>query len=94
MRRKKLERKIETGEMTLAGRRERDQKLGAKNAEAKRDRAKKGEVKDRQKRLKASELLQEASENAANFAANREEARRERRKQSAAGGTPSKRLKL
>mmetsp|Transcript_81237 Transcript_81237/g.230115 ORF Transcript_81237/g.230115 Transcript_81237/m.230115 type:complete len:712 (+) Transcript_81237:136-2271(+) len=94
MRRKKLERKIETGEMTLAGRRERDQKLGAKNEEAKRDRAKKGEVKDRQKRLKASELLQEASENAANFAANREEARRERRKQSAAGGTPSKRLKL
>jgi len=92
-RRKKLDRRVETGEMTLKGRREREEKLSAKNQEAKRENASKGEIKEQKKRLKASELLNQAALNASNHVSRKDEMRKERQKKPV-GAPSSKRLKL
>ncbi|CAJ1403509.1 unnamed protein product [Effrenium voratum] len=73
-RKKSLERKVEAGQMSLKGRRERDQKLQEKNKAAKAEKAAQGEVKDPKKRLKASELLQQAAENSKSDISKKEEA--------------------
>lgn len=92
-RRRDLERKVESGELTLAGMREREQKLKEKNMKAKEERATRGEVKDTKKRVRASELLERAAHNAAMDLAHKGEARRQR-KQRPESTHSSKRLKL
>lgn len=92
-RRKELGRKVEEGEMSLAGKRERDKKLQELNMAAKQEKASKGEVKERHKKLKASELLSQAADNAKNHVSRKDEIRKERNVRPE--GTPSaKRLKL
>mmetsp|Transcript_111909 Transcript_111909/g.311505 ORF Transcript_111909/g.311505 Transcript_111909/m.311505 type:complete len:742 (-) Transcript_111909:47-2272(-) len=93
VRRKALEQRVESGEMTLAGKKERDERLRAKNLEAKRERARKGEVKEHKKRLRASELLNQAALNAASHSTRKDEARHERQKKPV-NAPSSKRLKL
>mmetsp|Transcript_78844 Transcript_78844/g.244660 ORF Transcript_78844/g.244660 Transcript_78844/m.244660 type:complete len:304 (-) Transcript_78844:89-1000(-) len=92
-RRRGLERRVERGELTLGGLRERNEKLADKNLEAKRERAKQGEIREQKKRLKASELLNQAALNAASSTGRKDEARRERQARPA-GAPSSKRLKL
>mmetsp|Transcript_4525 Transcript_4525/g.10545 ORF Transcript_4525/g.10545 Transcript_4525/m.10545 type:complete len:109 (+) Transcript_4525:3-329(+) len=92
-RRKAVEQRVEKGEMSLAGMRERSEKLGEKNKAAKEEKASKGTVREQRKRLRASELLEKAAESAGGHASRREEKRTER--QQRPDGTPSsKRLKL
>lgn len=92
-RKKGLERKVEGGEMSLKDRRDRDQKLQEKNQKVKAEKASKGQVKDKQKRLKASELLAQAAENAKSDTSKKEEVRKQR--EARPENTPSsKRLKL
>eukprot|EP00930_Biecheleria_cincta_P048137 TRINITY_DN3348_c1_g1_i2.p1 TRINITY_DN3348_c1_g1~~TRINITY_DN3348_c1_g1_i2.p1 ORF type:complete len:701 (-),score=230.30 TRINITY_DN3348_c1_g1_i2:135-2237(-) len=92
-RRKELGRKVEEGQMSLAGKRERDKKLQELNMAAKQEKASRGQVKERHKRLKASELLSQAAENAKSDVSRKEEIRKERNARP--DGTPSaKRLKL
>lgn len=92
-RRKELGRKVEEGEMSLAGKRERDKKLQELNMAAKQEKASRGQVKERHKKLKASELLSQAADNAKSDVSRKEEVRKER--DARPDGTPSaKRLKL
>lgn len=94
-RKKKLERKVESGELSLAGMRERSAKLQEKNAEAKREKAKIGTVKDAKKRLRSTELLSQAAQNAASGLTRKEAAREERQKKTTSeGALSSKKLKL
>lgn len=92
MRKKKLEQKVEAGQMSREGLKERTKKLGEKNLEAKRELKNKGVVKDQKVRLRSSQLLAQAAENAKSQTSRKEEARRERQKQAASG--TSKRFKL
>merc|ERR1712050_50752 len=71
-RRKTLERRVESGELSLAGMRERNEKLQEKNAEAKREKANVGTVKDAKKRLRSTELLSQAAQNAASGASRKD----------------------
>merc|ERR1712232_1393147 len=64
-RRKSLEQKVNKGEITLKGLQEREAKLAQKNMEAKQERASQGAIKEAKKRLRASDLLSQAAENAA-----------------------------
>eukprot|EP00931_Biecheleriopsis_adriatica_P072373 TRINITY_DN4660_c0_g2_i1.p1 TRINITY_DN4660_c0_g2~~TRINITY_DN4660_c0_g2_i1.p1 ORF type:complete len:730 (+),score=279.42 TRINITY_DN4660_c0_g2_i1:86-2191(+) len=92
-RKKELQRKVEEGEMSLAGKRERDKKLQEKNKAAKEEKASKGQIKEQTKRLRASELLSQAAENAKSNVSRKDEVRKER--EARPEGTPaSKRLKL
>lgn len=92
-RKKTLERKVEGGEMSLKDRREREEKLEEKNQKAKAEKASKGQVKDQKKRLKASELLAQAAENAKSEISKKEEVKKQR--EARPENTPqSKRLKL
>merc|ERR1712087_1080334 len=63
-RKKALERKVESGQMTLAGLRERSEVLAKANKEAKLEVKKKGEVRDARKKIKGSELMAQASQQA------------------------------
>lgn len=93
-RKHKLEQRVESGELTLAGMRERHEKLSQKNAEAKKAKKEIGAVKDKgKKRLRASELLEQAAKNVLDPMSRKDEVRKER--QVRPDGTPSaKRLKL
>merc|ERR1711862_446142 len=86
--------KVERGELPLAGLRERSRVLSAKNAAEKQEKGKLGALPDApKKRLRASELLQQASENVST-GATRKEAKREQRALTEASTKPSKRFKL
>lgn len=93
MRRKKLEQKVDSGQMTREGLKEREKKLSEKNLEAKEARAKKGAIKDGKKRIRSTELLAQAAKNASSQANRKDEARRERQKRPDDAPT-SKHLKL
>jgi len=92
-RRRALEKKVEAGELTLAGMREREKKLQDKNAAAKREKANVGVARDPKKFLRASQLMEQAAENAKKGLNRKEEMRRERQ-QRPEGAPTSKRLKL
>jgi len=92
-RKKALERKVEEGQMSLGGLRQREKVLAEKNQDAKKEKAAKGEIKDQKKRLRASELLAQAAATVAGGASRKEEARKERQ-QRPEGAPSSKRLKL
>lgn len=90
---KRLQDKVERGEMSLADRRARDAKLQEKNKAAKQEKASRGEVKDAKKRLKASELLSQAAENAKSDLSKKDAVKKQR--EARPENTPaSKRLKL
>ncbi|CAE7533291.1 MPHOSPH10 [Symbiodinium pilosum] len=90
---KRLQDKVESGEMSLAGRRERDAKLQEKNKAAKEEKAARGQVKEQKKRLKASELLSQAAENAKSDISKKDAVKKQR--EARPENTPaSKRLKL
>eukprot|EP00440_Ansanella_granifera_P002752 gb/GFBE01003004.1/.p1 GENE.gb/GFBE01003004.1/~~gb/GFBE01003004.1/.p1 ORF type:complete len:720 (+),score=276.93 gb/GFBE01003004.1/:1-2160(+) len=92
-RKKALHRKVEGGEMSLADKREREKRLQEKNKAAKEEKASRGEVKDKAKRVKASEMFEQAAQNAKSDVSRKEEVRKER--ESRPANTPaSKRLKL
>lgn len=55
--------KLATGEMTVADLEKRQEKLDVKNAAQKAVKLARGQVKDRQKKVRASELLTQASQN-------------------------------
>merc|ERR1719235_600631 len=86
-RRKKLGDRVEAGEMSLAGMREREAKLQKKNMDAKREKAKVGQVVDAKKRLRSTELLAQAAANAASGASRKDVAREERQKAREANST-------
>merc|ERR1712039_571189 len=66
-RRRQLTRRVEDGELSLAGMRERQAKLDAKNAQAKRERAAEREAPiERKGKLRTSQLLEQAAQNATN----------------------------
>mmetsp|Transcript_44565 Transcript_44565/g.105623 ORF Transcript_44565/g.105623 Transcript_44565/m.105623 type:complete len:786 (+) Transcript_44565:54-2411(+) len=94
-RKKKLEGRVTSGEMTVAGMRERTRKLQEKNALVKKAEAEKGQIKERKKKLNANELLSQAAKNASSGATRKEVVREERAKQLQNMNTaPSKKLKL
>jgi len=92
-RKKALQKKVEEGQMTLGGLRQREKVLAEKNQEAKREKSQKGQIKEQKKRLRASELLAQAAATVSGGASRKEEARKERQ-QRPEGALPSKRLKL
>mmetsp|Transcript_56705 Transcript_56705/g.183691 ORF Transcript_56705/g.183691 Transcript_56705/m.183691 type:complete len:730 (+) Transcript_56705:88-2277(+) len=94
-RHKVMERRVVDGAMTLGTLRQREKDLGAKNQAAKEERAAKalGKPKEQKKRLKASELLEQAAKTASGGASRKEEARKERQ-QRPEGAPTSKKLKL
>merc|ERR1712048_1101243 len=85
-RKKTLQRKVEANVISVAGLRERAEKLETKNKEAKAVKAAKGTVKDSKKRLRSTELLSQAAEAPTGTATRKEAARRER--QQRPDGTP------
>jgi len=92
-RRKGIEGKMESGEMTLSGKRARDKKLAEKNAEAKKEKAAKFVAKEAKKRIKSTELLSQAASNAAGDASRKEEARKQRQERPDGNdGSPLSRL--
>merc|ERR1712039_27023 len=92
-RKKELHRKVEKGEMTLAGLRERTEVLSRKNKEAKLEKEKIGKPKEVRKKIKGSEMMAQAQE--ANTAGvSRKEELRQERTQRPEGAPTSKRLKL
>lgn len=92
-RKNELHRKVDKGEMTLSGLREREEKLNKKNKEAKLEKEKKGQPKEARKKIKGSEMMQKAQE--ANTAGvSRKEEMRKERLQRPEGAPTSKRLKL
>merc|ERR1712039_519144 len=92
-RKKALEQKVERGEMTLSGMREREKKLAEKNKEAKQEKANKGVAKVGKQKLKASELFQAAAENNMSTVSRKDEVRKAREKRTE-GTHDSKRLKF
>jgi len=92
-RKKALQGKVEEGDLSLGGLRERDKALGQKNAEAKQAKLSKGVPKEQRKRLRASELLAQAAQTVASGASRKEEARKQREERPA-GAPSSKKLKL
>jgi len=101
VRRRKLDQKVESGEMTLAGRREREKKLMAANQRVKDEDSKKGTPVDLKKRLRSSELMAQAAENAsadvrrkAENKGSRADARKEAQRATGASTLSSKKLKL
>lgn len=92
-RRKDLENKLEAGQVSVAGLRERADKLSAKNKEAKAKADGKGTPKDAKKRLRSTELLSQAAE-AATQGATRKEAQRAERSARPEGTPTSKKLKF
>jgi len=94
-RKKKVEQRVESGELSLAGMRQRTAKLSEKNADAKREKANVGAVKDAKKRLRSSDLLSQAAANAASGASRKDVAKAERAKLAREASTSdSKKLKL
>eukprot|EP00928_Gymnodinium_smaydae_P031953 TRINITY_DN23281_c0_g2_i3.p1 TRINITY_DN23281_c0_g2~~TRINITY_DN23281_c0_g2_i3.p1 ORF type:complete len:788 (+),score=312.07 TRINITY_DN23281_c0_g2_i3:49-2364(+) len=92
-RRKALTDKVESGEMSLAGMRERSKKLQQKNREAKEAEVAKGKIKEAKKRIRSTELLSQAASSASNTLSRKESIRQERQ-QRAEGAPTSKKLKL
>mmetsp|Transcript_126405 Transcript_126405/g.316012 ORF Transcript_126405/g.316012 Transcript_126405/m.316012 type:complete len:736 (+) Transcript_126405:74-2281(+) len=92
-RKKALQTRVEEGQMTLGGLRQREKALAEKNQEAKREKAARGTIKEQKKRLRASELLAQAAATVSGGASRKEEARKERQ-QRPEGAPSSKRLKL
>jgi len=96
-RRRGLEQRVEAGEITLSGMRERSAKLQEKNQDAKLDKAKQSQVVDAKKRLRSTDLLAQAAANASSGASRKDVAREERQKQQSSrpeSSLSSKRLKL
>jgi len=93
MRRRKLEQKVNAGEMTVSGLRERQKKLDAKNREIKEEAARKKAIREPKKRVKSTELLAMAAQNVSNQTSRKEAARHERQARQA-DAPSSKRMKL
>lgn len=93
-RRKSLDRRLQSGALTLGGLRERKQALEDKNQMVKKERAEIGRIKEpRKKRIRSTELLSQAAETATTGVSRKEQMRNERNQRIA--GTPSsKKLKL
>merc|ERR1719240_68942 len=78
-RRKSLDRKLQSGALTLGGLRERKQALEDKNQMVKKERAEKGRIKEpRKKRIRATELLSQAAETATGGVSRKERAEKGR----------------
>jgi len=94
-RRRALQKRVESGEISLSGLRERDKKLAAKNKEEKEAKKNIGKPKEaKAKRLKVTEMLEAASKITAADVARKEKARAERKAKDAGQERNSKRLKL
>merc|ERR1719161_3292254 len=94
-RRRALQKKVESGQMSLSGMRERNKKLAEKNMKEKEDKKKIGQPKEvKPKRLRVTEMLEAASKTTAADVARKEKMRAERKAKEAGEERNSKRLKL
>lgn len=93
-RRKEQDRKLDKGSMTLADRRDRTEALMLKNKEAKLEKEKKGTPKEAKKKIKGSELMAQAQEQATTAGVSRKEMLRKERNDRPEGAPTSKKFKL